>query len=406
MAMVALQGPWAVARAKEPLTLCTMSINSTEEEQVMSKYMNEKTGFQKVNLIDFATPPNGKEATAAWEHGGWFKNACKQLKEKQINCDVLLISAHFANSFMGASGLKLPMNELEAARCRGDCDAILGGKDKTQGPAEAFLMGCNTMASKDPFSRTREGYRTALQKDHYPDAIIEWLLELRYGAIGKSYKERMSEAFAWVPHIYGFCDVAPAGNSVESSLDQYFKKTGDYYEHVSQIQLMKGLGTAGKSVKFCNGKLACSLQETNFKECSGSSLSAAALASDSDEPSSKQILCRLLNDQNKLADRIKAAGDLGGQSDLLDFIPNLDVFFRSHPRSSLNSTGQKLMDDARSKIEAGLKRLLKKFGTPDHQAEVVQLLVGRSIITSDAAKRILSGAPKSVQPPADDGSNN
>ena len=126
---------------KKP-TICTVTINSSEEKEVFQSHLGEDFNF--VELTDFATRsvldtgygniPQGPEI-----YNDWFLRAC----QKGVECDILVISGHFGGSFFGSSGLHLGLTELQSRSCQQACDGIL------KKPKEVFLFGCNTTAGKD-----------------------------------------------------------------------------------------------------------------------------------------------------------------------------------------------------------------------------------------------------------------
>ncbi len=107
-------------------TVCSMVINSADEINAFKSALSP-------NAFDFVELTQNKKDSA-----DWFRNSCAA----KIQSDILVISGHFAGTFFGESGLNLPINDLESASCRSECDGIL------KRPKEVFLFGCNTLAGK------------------------------------------------------------------------------------------------------------------------------------------------------------------------------------------------------------------------------------------------------------------
>ena len=73
------------------------------------------------------------------EQKSWFEKAC----ERDIQCDVLVISGHFGGSFFGEeSEYYLSLKEMEKLTCQRKCENVLSHVK------EVFLFGCNTLAGK------------------------------------------------------------------------------------------------------------------------------------------------------------------------------------------------------------------------------------------------------------------
>lgn len=139
-----------------------------------------------------------------------------------IECDVLVISGHFAGSFFGSTPYRVSTEELELKSCEKRCDGLL------KKPKEVFLFGCSTLATKAPDHRTAAEYADLLV-EHYQFSRIqaEHVAAFRYSPIGSEYAERMRRVFPNA-RLYGFSGVGPSGKNVRPMLNGYLNKIPDY----------------------------------------------------------------------------------------------------------------------------------------------------------------------------------
>ena len=196
-------------------TVCTVTINSTEEKEVFQSYLGDDFNF--VELTEFAS--NGED---------WFMGACKS----GVECDILVVSGHFGGSFFGESGYRLSLSELQSRSCQEACSGLL------KRPKEVFLFGCNTTAGKERDDRTPEEYTEVLIADGFSRSQAERVSAFRYSPLGEQTQDRMKQVF---PHsrIYGFHSLAPSGKNIKSRLKSYFKSIKDYSVHLSQFPTAK-----------------------------------------------------------------------------------------------------------------------------------------------------------------------
>ena len=196
-------------------TVCTVTINSTEEKEVFQSYLGADFNF--VELTEFAS--NG---------GDWFMEACKS----GVECDILVISGHFGGSFFGESDYRLSLSELQSRSCQEACSGLL------KKPKEVFLFGCNTTAGKTRDHRTPEEYTEVLIADGFSRSQAERVSAFRYSPLGEQTQDRMKQVF---PHsrIYGFHSLAPSGKNIKPRLESYFKSIKDYAVHLSQFPTLK-----------------------------------------------------------------------------------------------------------------------------------------------------------------------
>ena len=216
------------------LQVCSVTINSSQEIETFRERLDPEM-FEFIELV-----PEEQEATGLIEitlgeeqEPSWFERAC----ERDIQCDVLVISGHFGGSFFGTeSDYYLSLHEMEKLVCQRKCERVLSRLK------EVFLFGCNTLAGKALDNRTPEEYLQVLLEDHIPRSIAERVTATRYSHLNHSFQNKMRLVFASPDRqtlLYGFHSVGPAGSSVKHLLEDYFEKIketkGSYYEHLSEM---------------------------------------------------------------------------------------------------------------------------------------------------------------------------
>lgn len=215
---------------KNRKTVCTVTLNSDDEKDVFESKLK---GF---NFIELTNKDNGD----------WLKKAC----ESKVQCDVLLISGHFAGTFFGKSGLRLPLATLENTSCSNTCPGIF------EKPKEVFLMGCNTLAGKKLDSRGPEEYVRVLMADGFSRQQAEQVAAARYSSIGSSNLQRMRMAFPGAnTKLYGFDSIGPAGTTVRPFLEKYLSAVPNYDSYLGQWDS-----------KSLNTRLAEALKVTSFAQ--------------------------------------------------------------------------------------------------------------------------------------------
>ncbi len=223
-------GPQARAQAPDLgrsriKTVCTVTINSADEKQAFQKYLGNQN-FRFVELTDYS------QARTKEERGSdWFQRAC----ESGIQCDMIVMSGHFAGGFFGDSGFSLSPFLLEEFSCQNRCDGIL------KHPKEVFFFGCNTLAMKTADSRTPAQYLRVLLEDGISRNDAERIVQARYGDLGDSMLGVMKRSFSGIPRLYGFNTKAPLGKQIRPYLEQYFQAIPNYEAHLDQIPDLKSL---------------------------------------------------------------------------------------------------------------------------------------------------------------------
>lgn len=271
----------ALAQAEEKKTVCSATINSSEEIELFKKHLGTKN-FKFVELTSYAKEDN---------KNNFLNEACKA----GVTCDILVISGHFGGNFFGASGINLPIETLEAGECSKACDGIL------RKPKEVFLFGCNTLAGKNEDRRTPEQYRRVLMEDGFSTEEAERVVAFRYSPIGDSFSDRMSRVFYNSPRIYGFNSIAPSGKTIQPLLASYLKKAGpEYPAYFSSLDQSK------------NEVLASALRDTSLVQAMGAK-----------DTTSRDFMCKMkdpkitLTRKLELVENILASGNYINQVDYI-----------------------------------------------------------------------------------------
>ena len=187
---------------RQPQTVCTITVNSSDEREVLQKYL----------------PPDRYRFVELVEHGrpDWLRSAC----EKHVSCDVLVVSGHFAGSEFYSSrptvDETLKVDEMERAICTESCPGVFAQLK------EVYLFGCDTLKPDAVKSATPEIVRAWERRGmRPPEAEREAkALSERYG---ESSRDLMRRLFAHVPVIYGFASLAPLGRVSGPMLEHYFQ---------------------------------------------------------------------------------------------------------------------------------------------------------------------------------------
>lgn len=184
-------------------TICTMTLNSSDEKDVFKKlYSSDQVQF--VELVPANKDPE------------WLNNACRS----GIQCDVLVVSGHFGGVFFGeGNSTTLDLKEIERLSCEHSCPGIL------QKPKDIFLMGCNTLPTKEKDKRTIEEYVEVLIHNGFPRDLAERVAFSRYSEYGMSISQIFASAFSGSARLHGFSSTGPLGKQAAPRLMQGLKNT-------------------------------------------------------------------------------------------------------------------------------------------------------------------------------------
>ena len=166
------------AFAQDPRqVVCTITVNSADEREAFRRFLPADK-FDFVELVEKGRPD-------------WLASSCR----RGIQCDVLVVSGHFAGSEFYSSRPDtretLRVDEIERVQCSGSCGIFSKLK-------EAYLFGCDSLKP--------EPEKTATPSE--------------------SSRNVMQRLFPGVPVIYGFSSLAPYGRVAGPLLERFFEAGG------------------------------------------------------------------------------------------------------------------------------------------------------------------------------------
>jgi hypothetical protein len=197
---------WAHDVEADRKTVCSITVNSPDE-QAMFRRSLPADKFQFVELVERGRPD-------------WLASAC----QRQIHCDVLVISGHYdgGNEFFSdraEASEFLPVDEMERVSCSDSCPGLFSQLK------EVYLFGCNTLNPGANKIASAEIERSLVRSGHSP-ADAERLVRVLGMRHGESSRDRMRLIFMNVPAIYGFSSVAPVGPRAAAILGRHFQTNG------------------------------------------------------------------------------------------------------------------------------------------------------------------------------------
>ncbi len=379
----------APASYAQPFRVCAFGFNSSEELRVIRAHLPADT----FDFIDFSGELLAAEnahvarlaATAAGpqtrENGAltWVRSLC----HTALSCDLVFYSGEFADGFFGHYGSDLRLEEMEELACQSDCDGLFHHAQ------EVFLLGCNTLATKDPDRRSPQEYREVLLSHGFDEAAAERIVELRYGPLGPSFRQSVRRIFMGVPRIYGFTAVAPAATHTAPRLAQYFKTTGDYGRYLKRVGRSTGRNQA----------LLRAFHGTGLDQATGMT-AAEPQAAD------RNLICAVYDDARPLSARLRTIRDLLARPDSLTFLPSIEAFFRHHPPERLDGAEARIVAEIQNDRAAREKvtTLLHHLDASLLQLELAQFARQLSWMTRDDFRRMAAEGARHLlaQPPTSD----
>jgi hypothetical protein len=198
--------PLPPTRAAEPLTVCTITVNSADEKEAFRRHL-PASRYRFVELVETGRPD-------------WLASACRA----GVQCDVLIVSGHYdgANEFFSdrlETKEYLPVSELERVSCSASCPGLF------ESLKEVYLFGCNTLNPAPQTGASAEVVRSLVREGHSAKEARRQLQALN-AAQGESSRERMRQIFRDVPVIYGFSSAAPLGPVAGATLERYLRAGG------------------------------------------------------------------------------------------------------------------------------------------------------------------------------------
>jgi hypothetical protein len=324
--------------------VCTITINSDDEKKVFQKHLPAKN-FSFVELIEKSEVNSTPSETV-----DWFAKACQTAKARNLKCDALIISGHFAGTFFGSSERSLSLEMLEKAACSNACDGIL------KHPKAVYLFGCNTLASRETDNRSPEEYLQILLDDGIPREYAEVVVESRYGSIGQTNRDRMLRVFGNSPRIYGFNSVGPSGANVKAMLLNYFKQNPDFEKELSKLEEEQNT----KDVKALFKKFNSINNKTNdsFQACLKSTNVVCANGICEEDEEISNLLCFLRDPKISQLDRLLLVEELLKRSDMLAFVSTVQEVLGDKTTKPRQMTQKEAEVFKRIKGNAKLKSVL------------------------------------------------
>ena len=285
------------------LQVCTMTINSADESLSFQQNLSSEH-FDFIELVPDPSDILDKDDER------WLSKACQM---KDLKCDLLIISGHFAGMFFGTdNNHTLSIYELEQMACRNECPNIF------QNLKEVFLFGCNTMAHKGLIHRTPEEYLNILVEDYdMPKSMAELVVAGRFSVFDFTFKGKVEHIFSDKTRIYGFTELSPLGNQAQHALDQYFKGIRSEYGNYYNYLVKNFYQTQEKSVN------------NHFNQAfSPLSLVQQSYGMDSSHPwhHSFQQICQLYSDQVSSEEKLKTVQNLFESQESLMAMPAIKKF--------------------------------------------------------------------------------
>jgi hypothetical protein len=329
------------------LAVCVFSFHGPDEIQVFK----DRLPAEDFDVIDLSphqlpvatlTPPRPDDRAPA---GRWLFDLCRP----DLRCDVVVYSAEFAGSFFGAYGKALTLSDMEEASCQPRCDGLF------HQPLEVFLLGCNTLATKAEDTRTPAQYLQVLLDHGFDRATAERVVGIRYGPLGPSFRESLRRIFMGVPRLYGFSSVAPSGERTAPLLERYFDAKGDYRRYLEQADRDSGR----------NAELLAAFRGTDLVQDTGLAPAEPAAAD-------RDLICRLYDEDETVADRLRIIVQLMAREDFLAFVPTIQLFIDRHPPGQLAGEERELFEEIRRSDAARdeLLRLVRELDVSALQLEL------------------------------------
>jgi hypothetical protein len=329
-----------------------MTLSSTEEREVFKEFLGADN-FEFSELVPEGALEDGESRT------DWFEGACK----KDIACDVVLISGHFAGTFFGSNPRHLPISTMQTHACDNSCSGILSNA------TEVFLMGCNTLAGNDSDERTREEYIQVLIDDGFTQLQAERIAEYRYGGFGTTFKSRMKRVFKGSKNLYGFSSVGPSGKRSQPVLQEYFEEIGDYTEHLDQIELSEIFKE--------NSTLKDAYKYSSFNQCLASQDNSEIL----DQKSIEHLIwgesmdCSLATKKLSREEKLKSLYDVLKDGSITNRLLLVEEFVSHLDLKELNKNEEKILSDISSldHIKKEVSGLIDQIQTPVLRSQVLNV---------------------------------
>lgn len=368
LTVVALTLTWTVNAQAEHLHVCVFGFNSEDEIGVLRSHLPPDefefidfspniSAAQNAFSGQFASSPGSAEPV---QNGPvpWLLKACRP----DLACDITVYSGEFAGGFFGRYGGSLRLQDMEEASCQPRCAGLF------HRPQEVFMLGCNTLATKNPDSRSPEEYLRVLLDHGFDRPSAERVVEGRYGPLGPSFRESVQRIFMGVPRIYGFASVAPSGERTASRLEKYLESKRDYARH-----LEKAFGNTGP-----NKELLAAFRWTSLVQMPG-------MTASDPEAGDRELICGVYDNNRTVAQRLQIIQRLLARNDFLSVVPTIKVFFSRHPPQQFEGEERRaftqIQKNARAKEQ--VLRLVNDLDVSALKMELAHLAHQLDWITTD-----------------------
>ena len=376
---------WAAEAQVQPLNVCAFGFNSHEELAAVRAQLPADA----FDFVDFSAELLVAES-APWEERAASANSGRNAADaalsqllalcaSDLRCDILVYSGEFAGEFFGRYGSSLSLQTLEEAACQQRCRSLF------QRSQEVFLLACNTLASKDPDSRTPDQYLQVLLEHGFDRAAAERVVQLRYGPWGPSFSQAFLRIFAGVPRLYGFSSIAPNGVETASRLRRYFQFMGDYRRYLD-----RAFGSTDPNTQLLDAFRGTSLVQMS------------AMATSDQQAAERDLICGIYDDTRTVEERLRIVHRLLARSDFLAFLPTIKLFLRRHPPERFVGLARHLVTDMHEDAAARdrVVGLLYVLHTSALQLELANLARCLEWISGDEFRRLaVDAARQLVVPP-------
>ncbi len=201
--LTSLAPVWAAELRAEPKTVCTITINSSDEKDAFQRNL-PRGQYRFVELVEHGNP-------------NWLESSC----HRGVTCDALIISGHFDGGTEFYTDRFddrefLTVHELERQSCSASCPGLFSQLK------EVYLFGCNSLKAEPTHTASAEIARSLIASGHSA-ADAERLSALLGERYGQSNRDRLRHVFKDVPVLYGFSSKAPLGRYAGPLLERYFR---------------------------------------------------------------------------------------------------------------------------------------------------------------------------------------
>ncbi len=202
--------PKQLSNNEQKKTVCSITVNSEDEREAFRSELNP----EKYNWVELLPKnPPGLEGRFIPRDDTWIKRACQQ----KLRCDILVISGHFASTFLGDSGFEVKLEDLTKYSCNSGC------QDLFSSISQVYLFGCNTLATKTKDSRTIYQYREILVVDGVAPHQAQRIAARRYTPYAEPIQDEIRRVFPKAQQIFGYSGPGPTGKAIKGTLKKFLR---------------------------------------------------------------------------------------------------------------------------------------------------------------------------------------